>query len=89
VAGRLQEQLDRIEAKADASAQQIARNTATLERNTKSLEEHMARTKLLEDRVSPIEKHIAMWAGAGKTVVYVSTVLAAAAALAKILTSIW
>ncbi len=69
--GRLREQLNRIES---------------------NLAEHMRRTEVLEDmhaelhaRVLPIEKHIAMWAGAGKTITFAIAVIAAVAALYKAL----
>ena len=78
MAGRLQQQLDRIEAKCDD--------------NAADLREHMARTEALEklhedlhSRVKPLETHTAMWAGAGKTLSIVVPLVAALAAILKYL----
>lgn len=56
-----------------------------LERNTDSLEEHIKRTEMLEERVQPLENHIAMWAGAGKTIAYIGTVLSALGGLTALI----
>jgi len=56
------------------------------------LEEHIRRTevnennlRLLEERFAPVERHISMWAGAGKVLAIVGLLASLAATLYKIL----
>lgn len=70
-------QLDRIEHKLDVNTRQTTENTF-------NLREHMRRTLLLEERVAPIEEHVARWAGIGKAVAIIGSLLVAAAAVLKI-----
>ena len=53
----------------------LARIDTTLERNTDSLEEHMRQTRLLEQKIAPVERHVAMMHGALKLIGIVSVVV--------------
>jgi hypothetical protein len=68
-----------IDTKVDALADGQDRNTEAWKDNTKSLQEHMRRTEILELRMDPIEKLYIMAQGAVKGVV----VLGGLAAIVK------
>lgn len=59
-----------IEEKLDKNLNETAKNTS-------QLADHMRRTENLEERMVPIEKHVAMWGGVGKALVVGSTIVAA------------
>lgn len=70
----------------------ITQLTATAAAQQVSLEEHMRRTEanekhleLIESRVSPLEAHVSMWAGAGKVLAILGTLAGIAAAVYKVL----
>jgi hypothetical protein len=63
----------------------LARMDVTLEKNTESLIEHVARTKLLEERVRPIEVHVAGVHGVMKFIGIVATLLGIAAGIIALL----
>ena len=71
-------QLDRIENKVDI----VTRETIE---NTTHLKDHMRRTRNIEERMVPVEAHIARWAGIGKGLTIVGSLLLMAAAVIKIL----
>lgn len=60
--------LYRLEDKIDNIKDSISQINITLAAQHESLKEHMARTKQLEDRVDPLEKHATMTQGALKLV---------------------
>lgn len=53
------------ESKLDKIIEDVTEIKVILARNTTSLEQHMKRTEMLENRVSPLEEHKAMVLGAG------------------------
>lgn len=55
---------NRIEDKLEKIEGHIGTQAVTLERLTVSVEEHVRRTNLLESKVEPLEKHVAMVSGA-------------------------
>lgn len=67
---------------------QIKIATATqakdISRNADDLQTHMKRTAQLEARMTPVEKHINMWAGVGKFVTIAAVVLGVAFTLSKL-----
>jgi hypothetical protein len=70
----------------------MARLRDQLDRIELNLAEHMRRTEALEalhdelhERIKPIEQHVSMWAGAGKAVTYLLTILGIVAAIFKAL----
>lgn len=82
----------RIEEKLDALVAAYARQEALLEgmgedvrQNKEDLREHMRRTANVEERVSPLERHVAMWSGVGKAVAILGTVATVCACLLKAL----
>lgn len=52
----------------DKIVEHLGRIDVTLMRNTVTLEEHVKRTNILEDRIKPIEKHVFMLQGALKLI---------------------
>jgi hypothetical protein len=60
--------LYRLEDKLDGVKDELSKMNATLLAQHESLKEHMSRTKLLEDRVTPLEKNAIMSQGALKLV---------------------
>ena len=66
----------------------LAEQSKDIERNADDLAEHMRRTKLLEDRMLPVEGHIQRWAGVGKFVSITATLAGIAAAAFQILKGI-
>ena len=82
--------LDRLEAKIDKIAEAVASVDRTLERNTTSLEFHVKRTDLAEQRIEqvaeslrPIEQHVAMVQGALKLLTMGLAVIGTLAGLFK------
>jgi hypothetical protein len=55
-----------IDAKIDKLVDKVDSIDRTLVRNTVTLEEHVRRTSMLEDKLVPIEKHVSMVQGAIK-----------------------
>ena len=64
----------------------LATQAKDIERNADDLQVHMKRTAALEFRLTPVEKHINMWAGVGKFVAIASTVTALAFTVYKLAT---
>lgn len=52
----MEKRFDRLEEKVDSVNEKLAKTNEILAVNTEQLAQHMARTKMLEDRVEPIEK---------------------------------
>lgn len=65
-----------LRGKLDLLEEHVSDIKVTLAVNTASLVDHMARTKQLEDRVEPLEKHAAMFSGVLKAVAVAWGVLA-------------
>lgn len=62
----MSDQLDRLETKIDKITDKLAEHSAAMavhaalhEKNTKDLAEHIHRTNLLEEKLVPVEKHVA------------------------------
>lgn len=75
--------LDRIEVKLDENTEKTVENTVVLA-------EHQRRSAALEKyvdsvaaRTTPLEKHVAMWGGAGKALAIIGAIGALIAALTK------
>ena len=63
-----EKRLDRIEAKVDKILEHQAESSATLAAQHVSLSEHIRRTRLLEDKLEPVENHVNMVQGGLKLV---------------------
>jgi len=61
-----------------------AEQAKTLERQVVTLEEHVKRTNLLEEKLAPVERHVAMVNGALKVVGAIATLAGAATGIAKL-----
>lgn len=66
--------MQRIEAKVDSQAKDISNINVTMAANTATLDVHVKRTELLEQRVSPLESHVAIWSGLGKALAVLATI---------------
>lgn len=80
--------LERIEAKVDRNTSRLDETIVETTKNTDSLVQHMEQTRLLKNeiftRVPPLERHVAMWAGAGKTLAVSIPIMSLIAALLKL-----
>ncbi len=65
---RSDDRLYRLEDKIDSVKESIGQINVTLAAQHESLKEHMARTRLLEERVDPLEKKSIMTEGAFKLI---------------------
>lgn len=95
----LAEVIERIDKGADETRQGLAEVKKEMseiakiaERQQALLDEHIRRTEQNEkaiakvgDRLAPLERHVSMWAGVGKILAAVGTILGALAALYEIL----
>ena len=75
--GKLHDKLDRIE-------QTLATMNVTLAVNTEQLKEHMRRTQLLEQKLEPVEKHVARVDGIIKFLGVVGVIVGIVAGVIKI-----
>ena len=73
--------LEKLDSKVDAIKEDTgclkveqAKHGKDISRNADDLKVHMKRTKLLEDRMCPLEKHVNMWSGVGKALGVISVV---------------
>jgi len=71
---------DRVESKIDIIQEKISLIERLMERNTVSLEHHIKRTDLLEEKLEPVENHVKLING----IVKILLGLAALTALLKI-----
>ena len=69
--------------KLDAILEKIHAIAKTLERNTASLELHMKRSDLLEQKLEPVEKHVAVVNGLVKAVSVFGVIVSTATILYK------
>lgn len=79
---------DKLDALVAAYAEQkavLAAMAVDVQENKEDLKEHMRRTSNVEQRVSPLERHVAMWSGVGKAVAILGTVATVCACLLKAL----
>lgn len=72
-----------IDDKIDFIVEKIHAIDKTLERNTASLELHMKRSDLLEQKLEPVEKHVAAVTGIVKAVSVFGVIVSTAAILYK------
>jgi len=77
--------MERLEEKLDKIVEQIAEINVTMARNTASLDEHIRRTNMLEEKLEPVEKHVLMVNSITKFVITMITLAAAATAIYKVL----
>lgn len=66
----------RVEDKIDKIMEDVADIKITMARNTTSLEVHMKRSDLLEQKLVPVEQHVSMMNGALKLLGVILTVAA-------------
>ena len=64
----MKDDLPRLESKIDKVVTEISEINVTLAKQAVSLEEHIRRTNLLERKLEPVEKHVAMVNGIVKFV---------------------
>jgi hypothetical protein len=82
-----QDKFDRLESKIDKLDERLDVITVVLERNTGSLETHIKRTNLLEERlmkiddeeIKPIQKHVALVSNGFKGIVWFCSIITAIA----------
>jgi hypothetical protein len=75
----------RIEEKLDKIVDKIGRIDVTLAAQYVSLEEHIKRTKMLEDRVKPIEDHVVMLGAMTRIIGAAVTIIGVIAAIVEII----
>lgn len=80
VASRLQELLDTVR---EIRAEQRAMREEQVRQNV-IVERHEQRSLRLEQRVEPIEKHVAMWSGVGKALAVLAALGSVVAALMRV-----
>lgn len=61
----IQEKLEKIDSRTDEQAVTLARLTATVE-------EHVRRTNLLEQKLEPVDTHVKMVQGVGKALLFLA-----------------
>ena len=76
---------DKIEEKLDKISEHLSDIDKTLVRNTSSLDEHIRRTNLLEEKMLPVEKHVTQVNGALKLIGVISLLLSIFLALKGLL----
>lgn len=76
--------LERIELKVDDLGDHLTSIDITLAAQHVSLREHIKRSNMLEAKMAPIEKHVAMVSGALKLLGVLATIFAILQALHKI-----
>lgn len=83
---------DDIITKLDRLDERLDRMSVSQERHNTLLEMHMKRSDAIEARVeqvaselAPLKKHVSMWAGAGKALAVLATLLGVVAGLMKML----
>ena len=77
----MDEKFQRLENKLDTLGDKLSDIDKTLVRNTVSLEDHVRRTNLLEEKLAPVEKHVAMIQGVAKFIALLAALLAIAKAV--------
>lgn len=73
---RIETKFDKIEVKIDAIESHANSINETLIRNTISLEEHIRRTALLEQKIEPLESHVALMKNIVAIVIFVGILAA-------------
>jgi prefoldin subunit 5 len=66
----LDKKIDKVEEKLDDVNASIKNIDVTLVRQHASLEEHIRRTELLEDKMEHVDRHVTMVRGVGKFIVW-------------------
>lgn len=77
----MDENLRRLEDKLDKVSDSISSIDVTLGKQSVSLEEHIRRTELLEERMKPVEAHVIFISGMTKLILAIATVAGAVAAI--------
>lgn len=78
------EKLDRIELKIDKVSDHIAEINVTLAKQEEQLSYHIKRTNLLEEKLDPVENHVAMISGAFKLITLLAALISIIVGVAKI-----
>jgi len=68
--------LDRIEKKLDDTNEHLSSIDVTLAAQHVSLKEHIKRSDMLEAKLAPVEKHVAMVSGALKLIGFMAAIIA-------------
>lgn len=76
--------MDRFDEKLDKIVEQIIEINMTMAKNTASLDEHIRRTNILEEKLEPVEKHVLMVNSITKFLITLTGLAAAAAAVYKV-----
>ena len=77
----MDDKFQRLEEKLDFLGEHLAEIDKTLVRNTVSLEDHVRRTNLLETKLEPVEKHVAVIQGIAKFIALLGALLGIAKAV--------
>lgn len=79
------DRLNRIEGKVDKIVEHVSSIDVTLAKQHESLKDHIRRSDLLEQKLIPVEKHVAMMQGALKLIGLMATLAGIAAAVIEML----
>lgn len=79
---------DKIESKLDKLDERLDTLSGTLIKNTESLQEHMRRTDLLEEKLVPVEEHVSFMKNGFKAVGWFCGAIAGVAGFLYILKSL-
>jgi hypothetical protein len=77
----MDDKFQRLENKLDTLSDKLVDIDKTLVRNTVSLEDHVRRTNLLEEKLAPVERHVAMIQGIVKFIALMGVLLGIAKAV--------
>jgi len=77
----MDDKFQRLESKLDTLSDKLVDIDKTLVRNTVSLEDHVRRTNLLEEKLAPVERHVAMIQGIVKFIALMGVLLGIAKAV--------
>lgn len=72
------DKLDRIEVKVDKIEDHLGKQEVNLARLTVSVEEHVKRSNMLEDKIKPIEEHVSLVNASFKLLALLATLAAIA-----------
>ena len=82
----MSKRIDQIEQKIDLIATRLGSIDVTLASQHESLKDHIRRTEILENKVTPIEEHVNRVSGAFKLLLYIGSAVGFIAAITEILT---
>lgn len=68
--------MKRLESKIDVLGHDLKAIDKTLLRNTLSLEDHMKRTRMIEEQLEPVKKHVDLMNNIAKIIVFIGILAA-------------